>query len=419
MGDQLKNMMIGIFVLAALAIVVFIMLFLHPNLGNEGKTLSVRFSDIDKISVGTRVTFAGKPVGEVMKIEEINAGERVEQNGIIYIYDLILAIDSSVEVFETDEITSRTSGLLGEKSVAITPQPLKKGEQKILIGDQVLYANETGSVESTLKDFKALSNKIEVTLDGFIEAFDTFKKENFWGSISNVVRNLEDISVSVNQPGKLRDIIDNIDRTAKNFNEMAVNLNQPGKLTNIVDNFRNGSRDFAVGSKNWEDGSKSFNDVMTKFNAVITNVQQGEGSIGKILMKDDFYLRLSSLMSKAEVVLNDVNHYGVLFHLDKGWQRLRARRLNLLQKLSTPEEFRNYFNDEVDNITTSLERVSDVIEEVESISCEPLWQNPGYVKVYAELLRRVAMLEEYLQMYNQQVVECPVGSTEFLNSYNF
>jgi phospholipid/cholesterol/gamma-HCH transport system substrate-binding protein len=392
MGDQIKNVMIGIFVLAALAIVVFIMLFLHPNLGNEGKTLKVRFSDIDKISVGTRVTFAGKPVGEVMKIEEINAGERVDHNGVIYIYELLLAVDSSVEVYETDEITSRTSGLLGEKSVAITPQPVTKDEKKILIGDQILYANETGSVESTLKEFKNLSNKIEVTLDGFIEAFDTFKKENFW---------------------------ENISRTAKNLEEMTATLNQPDKLTNIVDNFRNGSRDFAVGSKNWEDGSRSFNDVMTKFNAIITDVQQGEGSVGKILMKDDFYLRLSSLMSKAEVVLNDVNHYGVLFHLDKGWQRLRARRLNLLQKLSTPAEFRNYFNDEVDNITVSLERVTEVIEEVESISCEPLWQNPGYVKVYAELLRRVAMLEEYLQMYNQQVVESPVESTEFLNSCNY
>ena len=57
-----------------------------------------------------------------------------------------------------------------------------------------------------------------------------------------------------------------------------------------------------------------------------------------------------------------------------------------------------------------------MIEEVEALPCHSLWQDPGYIKVYAELLRRVAMLEEYLQMYNQQVVEYPVEATEFINS---
>lgn len=382
MGDQLKNIMIGIFVFAALAIVIFIMLFLHPNIGNEGKTLRVRFSDIDKITTGTRVTFAGKPVGEVLKIEEIDAGERVDHDGVIYVYELLLAIDTGVEVYLTDEITSRTSGLLGEKSVAITPQPVKKDEKKILVANQIIYANESGSVESTLKEFKNLSDKIEITLDSFIGALDTLKKQGFWENIANAARNVDDITAT---------------------------LNQPGKLTDILDNLEDGSKKFADGFKNFEKGSKNFRTVMA-------NIQKGEGSLGKILVKDDFYLRISSLMSKAEVILNDVNHYGVLFHLDKGWQRLRARRLNLMQKLSTPAEFRNYFNDEVDTITTSLERVSNVIEEVEALPCQPLWQNPGYIKVYAELLRRVAMLEEYLQMYNQQVVEFPVEATEFINS---
>jgi phospholipid/cholesterol/gamma-HCH transport system substrate-binding protein len=96
MADQFKNMMIGIFVLAAFAIIIFIMLFLHPNVGNEGKTLRVRFADIDKISAGTRVSFAGKPVGEVIRIDEVDKSERVDHDGIVYVYELVLAIDSGV-----------------------------------------------------------------------------------------------------------------------------------------------------------------------------------------------------------------------------------------------------------------------------------------------------------------------------------
>jgi phospholipid/cholesterol/gamma-HCH transport system substrate-binding protein len=394
MADQFKNMMIGIFVIAAFAIIIFIMLFLHPNIGNEGKTLRVRFSDIDKISTGTRVTFAGKPIGEVLKIEEIDAGERVDHNGIVYIYELTLAIDSGINVYETDEITSRTSGLLGEKSVSISPMIPKEGEKLIpLTSEMVIYSNETGSVESTLKEFQQLSDKVEVALDGLIDSFNKIRDQKIWEHAGSTISNIDEMVADL----KKTRFIDHVNSIVKNFDEASSVLNQPNKLASIFDNITATSQ-------------KAMN--------IFTKIENGEGSIGKILIKDDFYLRLASLMSKAEVILNDVNHYGVLFHLDKGWQRLRARRLNLLASLSTPQEFRNYFNDEIDSISVTLERVSMVVEEIDSLPCQTLWQNPEYIKVYAELLRRVATLEEYLQMYNQQVVDSSVSNTEFINCEN-
>src|SRR5581483_903000 len=105
--------------------------------------------------------------------------------------------------------------------------------------------------------------------------------------------------------------------------------------------------------------------------------------------------------------------YGILFHSDKRWQRLRARRLNLLQKLQSPQEFRNYFNDEVNQISTSLSRVYMVLNEVGQ---DPyggcLLYDQEYNKVFSELMRRVSMLEEEVKMYNAQVVEAQSHQTE-------
>jgi phospholipid/cholesterol/gamma-HCH transport system substrate-binding protein len=289
----------------------------------------------------------------------------------------------------TDEITSRTSGLLGEKSVSIMPKIVKKGETLTPVTpDTVIYANEAGSVESTLKELQELSDKIEVTLDGFIDTFDTIKKEQLLHYMGNTARNLDKITTELAHSKT----VDHIISATKNIDEAARMINQPKKLAQIIDNFAHSS---------------------VCVNNIFTRVEKGEGSIGRLLMRDDFYLKMSSLLSKAEVILNDINHYGVLFHLDKGWQRLRARRLNLLNTLRTPQEFRNYFNDEIDSISVTLERVAMVIEEVESLPCQALWEDPQYVKVYAELLRRVASLEEYLKMYNQQVVDHEVSLTEF------
>lgn len=400
MADNTKSIIIGLFVLAAFSIVVFMMLFLHPNIGDDGKIIRVLFADIDKITIGTRVTYAGKPVGEVIEIKEIEGHRdselegRLEHNGIIYVYELVLAVDSNIDVFTTDDITSRTSGLLGEKSVSIMPVVPLKGQELILVSDQILFATETGSVESTLKEFKELSDKIELTLDGFIEAFDKMHKDMVWENIGKIAQNLVDITEAINKPHQLTEILDNLSATSASGKQIFTDI-QSGSGTL---------------------GKFIYSEDIHQDLAFITNaVRQGEGSIGKMLIKDDFYLRLSSLMSKAEVVLNDVNHYGLLFHLDKGWKRLRARRLNLMQKLCSPQEFRNYFNDEIDSITTSIERVSLVLQRSDEICPYGyLFQNPEYVKVYSELLRRVGTLEEYLEMYNQQVTDCDVRSVEFL-----
>lgn len=110
--------------------------------------------------------------------------------------------------------------------------------------------------------------------------------------------------------------------------------------------------------------------------------------------------------------MDDVNHYGILFHNDKRWQRLRARRMNLMEKLKTPQEFRNFFNQEVDQVSTSLARVNMVLEKAGKYPyCV---QDHEFRKVYTELLRRVSSLEDSLEMYNTQIIEPDVQKTELV-----
>ena len=80
--------------------------------------------------MGTRVTFAGKPVGEVVQINEVaNAREETpDDTGRVFSINSRLKVDSSVEFYPTDEIAVRTTGLMGEKSVAILPKALPKGK---------------------------------------------------------------------------------------------------------------------------------------------------------------------------------------------------------------------------------------------------------------------------------------------------
>lgn len=390
MNDQIKNMMIGIFVICALAVVVFVMMFLHPNVGDEREIIKVFFANIDKISEGTRVSFGGKPVGEVADIQEIlpQKNPREAHDGNVYIYELTLRIDSGVKVYTTDEIAARTSGLLGEKSVAIIPRSVPNGQKLIPIGNQPLYATESGSVEDAIKGLKGVAEKVDLALENFNQAFDDIRRNNIIDHIGSLTKHIDSITAALDKPDELADTLSNIHELSQKA------VTSWDKVDESLDNFAHTSNSLKV---------------------VVNDVHEGKGSVGKILVNDDLYLRISSLLSKAEVTLNDINHYGLLYQNDKGWQRLRARRLNLMQKLCTPQEFRNFFNDEVDQITASLSRVAMVLSEVDpNCPCNELWDNPNYVKVYGELIRRVDMLDEYVNMFNTQAANNDVMKTELV-----
>lgn len=359
MADQAKNILIGLFVIAAFAIVTFMLLFLHPTVGDDSKRYRIRFSDIDKVTIGTRATYGGKAVGEVVEIKIVEDPDhpREATNGSIYLYEVTIVVDSSVEIYNSDLVTLRTSGLLGEKSVAITPQPPKPGVVLEPVGTKnVIYADETGSVEQTLKEFKEVSDKFEETLNAILTTVQDINNEHIVQKVSDAVQNIVEITKVLNDKDVLRNILTN----AENFT---------------------------------------------------ADLAKHEGTLGQLIKKDDLYLRTNALFSKAEVALNDINHYGIFFASDKNWQRARARKANLLCSLRCPQEFKNFFNDEVDSIYTSLARVTNVLEESTNFGC-CVENNPNYKIVFAELLRRVKQMEESVQFYNQQLMEPETCITE-------
>lgn len=403
MGDQGKNVIIGVFVLVAFAVVVFILLFLHPSTGDEGQVLRVLFIDIDKVNIGTRVTFAGKAVGEVREIIEVEH-DRVgpaDDEGHLYVYELVLRIDSKLRVYSTDIISLRTSGLLGERSVAIIPVLPPAGHKgHIVTSDELLYANQTGSVEDVMQEFKLVAGKLDIALDQATLILQDVRKEELVKKISNTIQNMSEITDALNQPDELAAIVTNM----QDFTSQLAN-----RLPASWDTFDQSLHELRTTTVNARDFSNTLNDLAA-------DVRHGKGTVGKLVVDDDIYLQVKAILGKVDTLANDVNHYGMLFHLDKGWQRMRARRLNLMQKLSTPQEFRNYFNDEVDQISTSLSRVSMVLDKTEEM-CPPccLVENKEFSKVFAELLRRMETMEESLRLYNQQIAECAFEQTEFMD----
>jgi len=379
MGASFKNALIGLFVIAAFGIIVFILLFLHPHLGDEAKTLKVRFTDIDKVNIGTRVTYAGRPVGEVIAIEEIPDArtDRIDRKGNVYVYELTLKVDSNVDVYNTDEISVRTSGLLGEKNIAINPLPLHPGQKLYLVEDQIIYAEQVEGVEDTLKKFANTTKKIDTFLEKLNGAMDTLKNEQLIENFGKTSQNLAEITSSLNQPDKWKESLDNIWNLTDKANKSWT------KVDEILDNATHAT---------------------DQINQIVNITRRGEGTLGRLFVSDDLYLQLKAILQKGNTIADDITNYGLLFQSNKKWQRLNARRLNLINKLSTPQEFSNYFNAEMNRVSTSLSRVSSVLDQMEYYP-QGIISQPNFNQKFAELLRNVQQMEDQLKMYNIQLVD--------------
>lgn len=401
MNAATKNLLIGIFVSCAIGMIAFILLFLHPKVGDQGQTLHVRFTDIDKVTTGTRVTFAGRPVGEVVEIQELPEvrNSRTNIRGDVYVYELTLKIDSKVDVFNTDCIMLRTSGLLGERNIEINPCPPKPGVsfRKIDPGE-ILYATPAPSVEDTIQQLTSLTQKIDLVIDDLHTIFTQVQEEKIVQTVGKNLRGIGELIHTINQPDAWRATVDHVASLAKKADEGWT------KVDHILDDVSTLSSRFRGSYDVADRGIRSLAHAAEQADSLLSMAVRGEGTFGKIWTNDELYLRAKAILSKGERVMDDVNTYGLLFHTNRRWQRLYARRLRLLEKLSTPSAFTEYFQKEIHQISDSLDRVSWRLDQTARYP-DSLLEDCSFTHSFKELLNKVEHVEETLKMYNEQLVD--------------
>jgi phospholipid/cholesterol/gamma-HCH transport system substrate-binding protein len=346
MTDRMKNILIGLFVTGAIAIMISLVLFLKPTVGDGKKILCVRFTNIAGITVGTRVSFAGKPVGEVISIKELpNARDHADEMGRIYMYELVLKLDSSINIYSSDEIAIKTTGLMGEKSIAILPKIAPKEKSAYILTDQIVYANSTDPLENTFNQVTRTASRLEVA----VGRLDKWFEENH-EYVTNALRSFDGAM------GQVDGILGLID-SEKLVPAMRESV---GLINNNMQIIHSSLQDDELLHKvasltaNLDQAAAAFNSdgaqTLRHLNQISRDVAAGSGTVGRLLVGDDLYLRVASLMNKGETLMNDMNHYGLLFQYNKQWQKGRTRKANFVKALDTPQEFRNWSGPDLKNI---------------------------------------------------------------------
>jgi phospholipid/cholesterol/gamma-HCH transport system substrate-binding protein len=396
MGEQTKNMLIGVFVIAACGVIIWLILFLKPTVGDGKETLYVRFSTINQINIGTRVLFAGRPVGEVVAIQEIYDARSkpiTDVLGEIYYYQLVLKIDSSVKVYDTDEIIVQTTGLLGEKSIAIIPKIPPKGVIPKLVANQPIYAESVDPIENAFTQLSTLSKDMNKTFQQ-VSSWIRKNGDDTGNAIRSFGSTMDAAKITINSLNE-QNIAPDIKNAIATFTSTLCDIQDSVQQLKAGDAFVNAS----IVMKNMKFASHHMK-------TITADIAEGKGTIGRLIKGDDFYMHMSAILSKVDTLMNDINHYGILFHLNKTWQRQRAQRITVLNALNTPESFKSYFETEVSQINTSMSRISMLIDKAElSPEKEEILSDEEFRRDFKELLRLADELSENLRLYNQQWTE--------------
>ncbi|MBS0634292.1 MAG: MCE family protein [Verrucomicrobia bacterium] len=352
MREASKNAAIGILVILALGLILWVLLFLHPSFGDGKFQLHVRFNNIEKINIGTRVTYAGRAVGEVTKIQQVPEEGRMEGDDSIYIYDLTLKLDSQIPLYDSDEFTVGTSGLMGERFISIIPRRLKNHQAHRIADNEVVYSTSAPTIDDAFDQLKDLTTE-----------FTKLVKEN---------------------REELDSTFDSLKSASHQLNIMLTRANEAKLIDNLAQ------------------ATDQFNQAMTNANSLLADVKKGEGSLGKLLVSNDFYYKTAGVMNKIDLMLNDVNRYGMLFHLDKGWQRDRKRQIDELTALNTPDQFRTFINDESAKITQAVSRLGMALDKAKN---DPLETNADFVRTFHDLFVEIQDLQGTLKTYSVELAD--------------
>lgn len=297
---QLKAFWLGFFIIAAIILISWFLLFIRPTYGDGRQIVIVRFSNIEKVSIGTKVTYAGEAVGKVAEIREVwNARELPSygDNGY-YFFELVLKIDSHVKIYDTDEIILSTNGLLGEKSISIVPQGKLKYPGQPISQDAILYAKSGQDLQNQLEQFTNSANQLSKNLNTFLI--------NNQDQLAKTFISLEKATDRIEQ--FLTQSQDN--QLPTRFAEAATELSQAMQATTLM-----------LHQVQDKDLITNISNMTLNLSHITHEIHNRQGTLGKLIKDEELYLQIAATFSEFRCLVEDIRNYGLLFHYNKQWQR--------------------------------------------------------------------------------------------------
>jgi phospholipid/cholesterol/gamma-HCH transport system substrate-binding protein len=280
MRNTLETRLGIFFALALIAGVVILEIAGTRDLLTKGYPVRARFENIQELKQGDPVKMAGVDVGHVEKIQL--ATNKVE---------VILTINKKTPVKTDSKASIKFVGLMGQNYVALS---FGSSEAPVVTPGTLLESEEQA-------DLNSLMVKLQGVADGVQGLTKSFSGENF----SNLLGPFTDF-LKENNP-KLSAILGNLQLISTRITEGQGTV---GRMINEDTLYRSALNTVSNLNTSVADIRPLFDDLkltLDEARGVVTQVNQGQGTIGKLIKDEALYRETTTAMSNLREILQKIN----------------------------------------------------------------------------------------------------------------
>ncbi len=289
-----KEFKIGLFGVISITILYLGFYYLKgEDFFNNTKKYFAIYNNIDGLTVSNSVMVKGLAVGRVSNITySQKTGEMVVEMDIKG--DLILG-DSTVAYL-------RSQSLLGGKVIELRlPEKIENPHHN---GDTLKSASAMGMLESITQKTLPVTEDVGTLVRKVSALLDSFKLTEI-----HIRMAVEDINKTVNVTREtlsenrqnLKNALDNIDAITRNLRQSSAQL-EPilSKTDAVMDSLQ--SADLA-------ETITGIHDAVEKLNIALQNLNEGQGTAGKLLKDDSLYVHLNNSTADLDKLLIDLREH--------------------------------------------------------------------------------------------------------------
>jgi len=261
------------------------------SLFDNEKELYAIYEDVEGLMVGAKVTINGYSVG---KVKNIDFDENYKDIKVTFSLrnDLNFSNQSLAQLYE--------AGLIGGKAIAIIPnndagEPIKNGD---ILPSEV----KPGLTELVNQQIAPLQNKIEGLLASADSLFAGVSNVLNYESQNNLKLALKGLTESISNINELSESMGRIvNANEKVFNSTMGHVETTSKnLSQLTDSLS--KIELSTTMKNMEVAS-------TQLKSILMNLEEGKGSVGKLLNDDALYNELLHSSEALEALLTDLKEH--------------------------------------------------------------------------------------------------------------
>ena len=286
-----KEFKVGIFAAAVMVASFFLLNYLRgEDIFNRELEIVAHYEDVHGLVPSAPVFIKGYKAGKVTDVE-YDAENAVFNVTCSVLKEFPISVDSKLSIYSTD--------IMGTKGVRII---LGSSETMIESGDTLYGIVEPGLMDDLAEGLSPLLEKVSSALDSLgttVSGVNRLLSDANTSSISRTLKNLE-LAVA-----NVKDLSRTVKGKSEEINNLMQNLSDFSEsLTGIASKADTTLTDInkIVSTVSEAD----LNGVVTSFKELLDNVNDPDGSIGKLLKDGSVYNSVDSLLLDLNVLVNKI-----------------------------------------------------------------------------------------------------------------